>query len=458
MKHIFTILLILTCSLTALSQCNGAAPKNYTIGHTAPGEIYRPNGSTWKGGDTVTITETNYSVIEFYNIGGDACRPLVIRAAAPLFTPFIRFKGDCHYIRLDGTGMKCNVYTVSQAHNIYAKNIECSNGSIGVFVRYDIDSTDSRTWYPNYLMHDITIDSFNVHDIPGEGMYIGDSQPYGYKYKSPYTGNDTILYPIRLQKITVSNCRVGRTGWDGIQISNATDSNKVFGNEVYDFGLKNVSGQRAGVIIGGNSQGDCYNNKIYNGTGNGIQFFGYGMFNCFSNKLYSVGEQSIYSADYKVVPETRPKQTINAFNNNITGPVMAAMEFRNDNNNINPAALKNNLFCIDNAPANWKNIYIKIPGGYTDTANALCGVLAIDTTTHSLPVPAAGINISYTQSQIVISADKSNAYAFYKLVNVLGQVLSKGNYRKGITKINITGLASGIYFLKTDLRTYKIIK
>lgn len=83
--------------------------------------------------------------------------------------------------------------------------------------------------------------------------------------------------------------------------------------------------------------------------------------------------------------------------------------------------------------------------------------LAIDTTTHTQPPPATGITVTYTQSEITITADRSNAYAFYQLVNILGQILSKGEYRKGITRINISLLPAGLYFLKTQLNTTKII-
>jgi hypothetical protein len=436
-------------------NCNTDAPKTYYLGHTAPGEIYRPNGSQWKGGDTVMITETNYSTIEFYNVGGDTCRPLVIKAQSPLFSKFILFKGDAHYIKLLGAGMKCNVYTVSQAHNIYAKKIECSNGSIGVFMRFDIDSTDARTWYPNYDQHDNTIDSFYVHDVPGEGMYIGDSQPTGYRYKSPYTGKDTILYPIRLRNTTVSNCLVERTGWDGIQVSNATDSCNVFGNEVRNYGLLNVSQQKAGIIMGGNTSGNCFNNYVHDGPGNGIQFFGYGMFNCYGNKIANAGEQSIYSADYKVYPEGRPIQTINIYNNTIINPVPAAIELRDDNGNIGISALTNNLFCISNAAANWKSSYIKIPGGYTDVNNTLCGVLALDTI-HTPTQQQQSLQINYSNG---IISFRSTIVAPFTIYDMYGRAIIKSVYNAGSVRISVSMLPAGMYIFKTQNKYgYPIVK
>lgn len=84
--------------------------------------------------------------------------------------------------------------------------------------------------------------------------------------------------------------------------------------------------------------------------------------------------------------------------------------------------------------------------------------LAIDTTTHTGPIQATGITVRYDRQTITITSDRTYAYAYWQLVNVLGQVVSKGEYRQGVTRVSIEGLASAIYFLKTDRKTYKIIK
>ena len=85
-----------------VGSCNQAVPKTYLLTQTSPGEIYRPNGSAWKGGDTIKITGTSYTVIEFNNIGGDECRPLVIMPLTTVTTPAFRFKTNCRYIKVWG--------------------------------------------------------------------------------------------------------------------------------------------------------------------------------------------------------------------------------------------------------------------------------------------------------------------------------------------------------------------
>ena len=68
-KNLLTLLLLLVCGRLTYAQCNTAAPVTHYLSQTAPGEIYRPNGANWKGGDTIKITGTSYSVIEFNNVG-----------------------------------------------------------------------------------------------------------------------------------------------------------------------------------------------------------------------------------------------------------------------------------------------------------------------------------------------------------------------------------------------------
>ena len=63
MKKTIIAFLFLLGGRLANAQCNTAAPVTHYITQTAPGEIYRPNGSAWKGGDTVKIKGNNYTCL-----------------------------------------------------------------------------------------------------------------------------------------------------------------------------------------------------------------------------------------------------------------------------------------------------------------------------------------------------------------------------------------------------------
>ncbi|RYE23726.1 MAG: hypothetical protein EOP51_09640 [Sphingobacteriales bacterium] len=396
--------------------CNSNAPVTHYLTKTNTGtgvwEIYRPNGSAWKGGDTVKIVGTNYSVIEFSNIAGDPCRPIVIMPQTTLTTPVFRIKGNSRYLKIWGGptayGIKVTPgsIAVNLSHHIEVNNVECSFGSVGVYAKQDVVYSDPLTWHPNYRMSNLIFRNMWIHDIQGEGMYIGITQPDGLTVTSTYSGLDTTILPIRLDSVEVSNCLVERTDWDGIQLSNARNGNKIINNTVRDYGRINMSAQQAGIILGGNCTGDVSGNTILRGTGSGIQVFGYGVINISNNLLDSCGYngqsnpngsfglQSIYANDYIINSESNPKQTINAFGNAVNHPLTGGGIFITDYlNNSFPSSVYNNTFCIPNAGSDWQSIYIKayVPGSVLTNNTLSCS-----TVPNTAPVANAGADISIT--------------------------------------------------------------
>jgi hypothetical protein len=354
----------------------------YTINVTSANEIYRPNGSAWKGGDTIKITGSSYTLIEFFNIRGDACRPIIIMPQTTTTTRQFRLKGNSSYIKIWGGptqyGLKIQAdpllnlgagLSLERVHHVEADNIEISGQDVGVLFKENVVYADTLTWYPKYVMQKFKFTNIWVHDIDGEGFYIGNTQPNGYTVTSPYTG-DTLIVGNRIDSVEISNSLVERTTWDGIQLSNARNGNKIFNNTVRNFGTLDLSGQRAGIILGGNTNGDIHNNIVENGTGNGIQVFGYGPIKVYDNTVTNVGnttanvngEQSIYGADYVTVPETNPKQAVEIYNNQINQPKLrGAITFFESNNNAENINVHDNKFCIPGATGGWQSTYLTLP-------------------------------------------------------------------------------------------------
>lgn len=385
MRTLLSILFFLP--FIGYSQCNNAAPVTYTIAQTAAaGEIYRPAQGPWKGGDTVKITGTSYSVIEFYSIKGDACRPIVIVPATKLTTQAFRITGDCQYLKILGGdslyGITCanGVIGVTKANHISFDNMQAYGASIGIYCRFDVDTADASTFYPNYTVNKISFNHIYVHDVAGEGMYIGNTQPNGY-IKKTRSGADTLIVGIRQDSISVTNCISARTGWDGIQLSNCRNGAIISGNDVSKFGLLNISGQKAGIILGGNTSGSIFGNNVYDGYGNGIQMFGYSTIKVHDNTVTNVGysrelpdgEQSIYSADYITSPEVNPKQNLEIYNNQINQPQQrGAIWVYNAFNNLEAANVHDNKICITPTPgSNWQSSYLHLEGAITNFNNIL---------------------------------------------------------------------------------------
>lgn len=341
------------------SACNTAAPKTYLVGPTKPGEIYITDASAkgWKGGDTLKILAGTYESIEIDSFGGDPCRDIIVMNSGGqvIVTGSMRFQSDIHHVRITGTGIsgipygfKCKNFAFNRARYYTMDHIEAGPNSegVGIYGKQDPDPTKPWTQYPNYVSRNIIIDNCYIHDVAGEGMYIGNTAPDG----DPYHGD---LIPQRMSNVTISNCTVTNTGWDGIQLSNARDSCRIFGNKVTGFGTLDIDGQRAGILSGGNTSSDVYNNTVTNGTGNGIQFFGYGKMNCYGNTITNVGntlknvngEESIYGMAYLNKVETNPRQALNIHDNQINQPKKLGIIRVWDNNNSEPIIFSNNRVC-----------------------------------------------------------------------------------------------------------------
>lgn len=448
--------------------CNEATPVTYTILQTgAPGEIFRPNGTAWKGGDTLKITGLNYTGgIEFYGVGGDACRDLIIVANDTFRTAFFRFKGNCHNITLLGRGTRPNQsikvigssVAIAMSNHITVDNVEIGGGSIGIYCKQDPLYDDTLTWYPNYRMTKFKFIRLWVHDINGEGMYIGHTQPSGVP--THHDGHpDTTIIPIRLDSVEVSNCLVERTQWDGIQLSSCRNGNKIFNDTVLNYGLLNKSSQQAGIISGGNMNSEIFNNTVKHGTGNGLEVFGYGVFNIYNNlfdycgyddSTYELGHQgqhSIYTSDYLTGPESNPKQTINLYNTAVDHPpTRGAIKIAYEFSNANPSTVTNNTFCIPGAAPSWQSQYILIyTPGSTNTANVLyCGTVLslppVQPQNHPIRYP----DVWQDQYNIYVKAKTRTAYS---LTDIAGRCMETGMLARGLHSLPLK-YASGFYLFK----------
>lgn len=351
------------------SACNQLPPKTWILGPTQPGEIYIKDatGRGWRGGDTVKIMAGTYSVIEIDSFRGDPCRPIIIINSGGLVnvTGSIRLQSDVRYVQFLGSGtpgipygFKCKNFALNRFIDFTMDRIECGpnlpdatgyKGGVGIYAKQDPYIDKPWTQYGAYTSSKLTINNCYVHDVDGEGMYVGHTAPDGDPYNSQLT-------PQRMDSVTISNCIVERTGWDAIQLSNARSGNKIFGNRITDFGKLDLDGQRAGIISGGNTQSDVYNNTITLGTGNGIQFFGYGKMNCYGNTITNVGntlthvdgEETFFGNAYRTdkIEPTNPRQALNIHDNQINQPKNRGIIRVWDNNNSEPINFSNNKICM----------------------------------------------------------------------------------------------------------------
>jgi hypothetical protein len=232
------------------------------------------------------------------------------------------------------------------------------NANTGFFMKCNPTTSNPLTIFPNYVMKNIYIHHNYIHDINGEGMYIGHTGADG--------GQDgNTLIPARMQNVDISYNILDRIAWDGIQLANATTGNKIHHNIITNFGAINKYGQQAGILLGGNSSGDIYDNIIKNGTGNGIQNFGFGLNKIYNNYIENVGRngtekglEAVFCNDIVIKSEVRPKQEIQAYDNTIKYPkTWGAIRVSGYNENSLPAKMQYNKVLLPNAPTDWEKLY-----------------------------------------------------------------------------------------------------
>ena len=452
-----------TLNASPTGVCNTNAPVVYTVNPTAPNEIYITNASTrgWKGGDTLNILAGNYSVIEIDSFGGDPCRDIVIRnlGGQVIVNGPIRFGKDVHYVKVIGNGstnlkygFKTSIFAFNRVNHFTMEKIEVgpNPGGVGIYGKQDPYATNPATVYPNYVNRKITINDNYVHNTEGEGMYIGNTAPDA----DPYHG---FIIPQRADSVTISNNIVDSTGWDGIQLSNARNGCLIFGNTVTNFGLRDIDAQRSGIISGGNTNTQVYNNSVSNGTGNGIEFFGYGDLGCYNNKISNVGttnktvngEESIFGNAYVNHVEINPMQHMIIHNNSFVNPRLRGAIRLYDNANALPADISNNKFCFTiPPPSNWQQLYFTIyPIGYINVNNILsCTAVPVP---NIAPTANAGADIIITLPVNTTplngsGTDPDGTIASYAWTKIAGPTAGTLN-NAASAQTGLSNLVQGIY-------------
>ncbi len=223
--------------------------------------------------------------------------------------------------------------------DVEIENIEIANTPIaGVYAKTDPTCNDFSSTRDKFTMYNFKLHDCYVHDVADEGLYIGSS-----KYSGQHlTGDcDTLVYPHVLIGTRVYNNIVENTGWDGIQVSSAEQDCKVYNNVIRHDSYAEHNGQMSGIIIGGGSRADVYNNKIYDGKGDGIDVFGLGSMRVFNNLIVRSGrtympndpiafKHGIYVGKAVTIADEENK----IYNNTIVSPKSFGITYANDESNM----------------------------------------------------------------------------------------------------------------------------
>ena len=166
-------------------------------------------------------------------------------------------------------------------------HISISNCPIaGVYAKTDPDC--SRTSLrENFTQYNTVFHNNYISNTGNEGMYIGSSFYSGETIDCD--GQRINVFPSLLSGVKVYNNIVKYTGWDGIQIGSASTDCEIMNNLVMYDSQAGVDFQMSGILIGGGSQCDCYNNYIYRGKGDAVESLGLGNYKVYNNVIIDPG-------------------------------------------------------------------------------------------------------------------------------------------------------------------------
>jgi uncharacterized protein YjdB len=302
-----------------------------------------------KPGDTLAFLSGNKDYLLIANFRGAPGNPIVIiNSGGPIIIDTDHYYGiaikNCQYIKFTGTGDPSQMYgfQIKRVANgggmgvgELSSDFEIDHVSIentligGLYAKTDPDCslTSVRSAFTQYntIIHD------NYIGYAGnEGMYIGSTKWDGQTVNC--NGKDTLLMPSLLDGVQVYNNIVKYAGWDGIQVSSAYKNCKIYNNTVLYDSQAQAYAQMSGIILGGGTKGDCYNNFISQGKGDGIECHGLSGSRIFNNIILDAGRTDLGTtfADMKFgIYVSDNDSAIDIQNNNIINPKSEGIRFAN---------------------------------------------------------------------------------------------------------------------------------
>ena len=227
---------------------------------------------------------------------------------------------------------------------VEVKGLEIANtGFAGILAKTDPFCKDGNVMATRdqFTQYDIIIHDNYIHDTEGEGMYIGSSK-YLQGFPNPCPGQSGTVMPHVNVGVKVYNNRVERSGWDALQVSSAVSDCDIHDNYIYRDSEAGLSAQMSGILIGGGSKCDCYNNKILEGKGDAIEMLGAGNQRIYNNLIVEPG-QRFNPGDPNTFKHgifvghifTETNASLYLYNNTIVKPRADGIKFQNEH-------LKNN--------------------------------------------------------------------------------------------------------------------
>lgn len=191
----------------------------------------------------------------------------------------VSFTGDIHVSggKQDPAQGSIGISVGQRSSDIEIAGIEVSGtGFAGIMAK------DDGAFFGEFVMRNISIHDCKIHHTGGEGVYIGNSALVTSGKRNHLTEN-----------VHVFKNHFYQNKWDAIQTGCGVGS-MVYQNLIEDFGIADRPGQRNGIQFGMGTSGECYDNTIRRGRGNGVIVLGTGV-TVKKNRIFYADESGVFS-------------------------------------------------------------------------------------------------------------------------------------------------------------------
>ncbi len=315
------------------------------------------DGQQFLPGDVICLYPGLRSFLLFNNLHGTEEQPItIVNNIGQVVIDTDHFYGikfsNCSHIRFTGTGNNDIDYGIyirrvgkgagisidDLSTDFELDHLRISNTALGgIYAKTDPDCSFQAT-RDNFTFTNLHIHNCWLHDIQDEGLYIGSS-----KYTGQYLPDcDTTVLPHIVTGVHIHDNLVEHTGWDGIQVSSSPIDCQVYNNTIRYDSWRETHFQMSGILIGGGSSCNCYNNHIAHGKGDGIDVFGSGEMRFYNNLIINAGRsfqaddpsQSKHGIFIGDAPDGSPVK-IKLLYNTIVSPKSTGIRFFNANSTEN---------------------------------------------------------------------------------------------------------------------------
>lgn len=259
-----------------------------------------------KPGDTLLFVAGARDHLLIKNFVGTPEKPIVmINTEGAVIIDTDNYYGisiqNCRYIKFTGTGDQYQTYGF-QIKRVAAgagmgigelsSDFEIDHLSVentligGIYAKTDPDCTLTSV-RGTFTQYNTNIHDNYISNTGNEGIYVGSSFYGGQRVQC--NGQNLKLMPSLLIGVKINNNIIKYAGWDGIQVSSATQNCRIYNNTILFDSQSETANQMSGILIGGGTKCDCYNNFISQGKGCGIEIHGLAGSRIFNNIIIDAG-------------------------------------------------------------------------------------------------------------------------------------------------------------------------